>query len=124
MDAENTVKSLRDELQALINVGHHDSGFPILRHDQEGARMVGYIGANELEHALSIVADEADQEVTFHPTFGHSMMVSSVSSLVENGANAVDPFDFSVYMDRVRFPFLLTRSGSSFADVSGSCRHR
>ena len=53
---------------------------------------------------VGIVADEADQEVTFHPTFGHSMMISSVSSLMENGANAVDPFDFSVYMDRVRFP--------------------
>ena len=30
-----------------------DGGFPILRHDEEGSRMVGYIGANELEHALS-----------------------------------------------------------------------
>lgn len=50
---ENTVKSLRDKLQALIISGNHDSGFPIVREDDVGLRMVGYIGANELEHALS-----------------------------------------------------------------------
>lgn len=50
---ENTVKSLRDKLQALIISGNHDSGFPIVREDDIGLRMVGYIGANELEHALS-----------------------------------------------------------------------
>lgn len=49
----NTVKSLRDQLLSLINAGNGDSGFPILRTDEEGQRMVGYIGANELEHALS-----------------------------------------------------------------------
>jgi hypothetical protein len=33
-----------------------DDGFPILRRDvnDEGMRMVGYIGVNELEHALSL----------------------------------------------------------------------
>ena len=32
-----------------------DNGFPILRRDinDDGMRMVGYIGSNELEHALS-----------------------------------------------------------------------
>lgn len=53
VEHDNTVKSLRDQLQSLINDGKHDSGFPILRSDHEGSRMVGYIGANELEHALS-----------------------------------------------------------------------
>jgi hypothetical protein len=33
--------------------GDEDKGFPILRQDDGGMRMVGYIGANELEHALS-----------------------------------------------------------------------
>ncbi len=49
------------------------------------------------------MADDADQFITFHATtpFGHGAMASSISSLVENGANAVDPFDFSVYMDQV-----------------------
>jgi chloride channel 3/4/5 len=52
LDKKNTVKSLRDQLFALTASGNDDSGFPILRTDN-GLRMVGYIGANELEHALS-----------------------------------------------------------------------
>ena len=68
--------------------------------------MVGYIGANELEHALSIVADEADAPVTFHTTsaYGYgAYLASSISSLVEEEASGVpgnDPFDFSIYMDK------------------------
>ena len=53
VDRTNTVKSLRDKLQELVDSGNSDSGFPILRPDGDGLRMVGYIGANELEHALS-----------------------------------------------------------------------
>lgn len=54
IDALNTVESLRDQLQALLNAGQDDSGFPILRPngDSGKSRMVGYIGASELEHAL------------------------------------------------------------------------
>lgn len=53
IDARNSVESLRDQLQALVNAGHDDSGFPILRPNDSGRlRMVGYIGASELEHAL------------------------------------------------------------------------
>jgi chloride channel 3/4/5 len=35
-------------------MGHDDAGFPILKPDRsgEGYHLVGYIGANELEHAL------------------------------------------------------------------------
>lgn len=55
LDKKNTVKSLRDQLFTLTASGNDDSGFPILRTDNSeiGLRMVGYIGANELEHALS-----------------------------------------------------------------------
>jgi chloride channel 3/4/5 len=55
LDRQNTVKSLRDQLQALVYTGNDDSGFAILKKakDDEGMRLVGYIGANELEHALS-----------------------------------------------------------------------
>ena len=53
IEQNNTVKSLRDKLQALMLAGHEDSGFPIVRDDGHGARLVGYIGASELEHALS-----------------------------------------------------------------------
>lgn len=54
IDVRNTVESLRDRLQALLNAGHDDSGFPILRPNGDSGklRMVGYIGAGELEHAL------------------------------------------------------------------------
>ncbi|KII92590.1 hypothetical protein PLICRDRAFT_102840, partial [Plicaturopsis crispa FD-325 SS-3] len=104
LDRENTVESLRDQLQALLNDGHDDTGFPILRRDRddEGMRMVGYIGANELEHALSIVADEATNRVSFHTTYSHGdNMASSVSSLIDSTPRlGTDPFDFSVYMDK------------------------
>lgn len=54
VDRHNTVESLRDQLQLLLNASRDDSGFPILRpsHDGDGMRMIGYIGASELEHAL------------------------------------------------------------------------
>ena len=55
IEQNNTVKSLRDKLQALMLSGNEDSGFPIVREDEDGrgTRLVGYIGASELEHALS-----------------------------------------------------------------------
>jgi chloride channel 3/4/5 len=59
VDRENTVKALRDQLQQLFSTGSDDSGFPILKPDEhrDGCmRMVGFIGASELEHALSTVA--------------------------------------------------------------------
>jgi hypothetical protein len=55
LDERNTVKSLRDQLLIATSSGNDDGGFPILRNDAngDGMRMIGYIGANELEHALS-----------------------------------------------------------------------
>jgi len=52
---KNTVETLRDQLQNLLVSGHDDAGFPILSDlkDDGGTRLVGYIGASELEHALS-----------------------------------------------------------------------
>ena len=69
--------------------------------------MLGYIGANELEHALSIVADDADAFVTFHTSsaYGHGVYgAASLTSLTEEetvngGGIGHDPFDFSIYMD-------------------------
>jgi len=54
LDQKNTVSSLRAKLSDIAVT--EDSGFPILRRDanDEGMRMVGYIGSNELEHALSM----------------------------------------------------------------------
>lgn len=63
--------------------------------------MIGYIGANELEHALSIVADDAETQVRFHTIdVDEYHMTSSVSSLAES-EDEDDPFDFSMYMDQV-----------------------
>jgi len=102
VDRENTVETLRDQLQNLLISGHDDAGFPILTSavDEEGTRLVGYIGASELEHALSIVADVADGQVFFHTTFGHNDMTSSSSSSFVDTRPIADPFDFSVYMDQ------------------------
>ncbi|KAH7926727.1 hypothetical protein BV22DRAFT_1032594 [Leucogyrophana mollusca] len=103
LDRVNTVESLRDQLQALLNSGHDDCGFPILKQnrDGDGRRMVGYIGASELEHALTIVADEGSEEVRFHRNDTHEDrdMAASYTSLTDSMA-AHDPFDFSVYMDK------------------------
>ena len=104
LDQRNTVKSLRDQLMNLVGA-EEDAGFPILKQEEDGSRMVGYIGANELEHALSIVADEADAVVTFHTTSAYGILyrTSSISSLGEEGVNGgpgTDPFDFSIYMDK------------------------
>ncbi|KAJ7096255.1 clc channel [Mycena epipterygia] len=107
LDHPNTVRTLIDQLQALLSTGNDDGGFPILRKDgddrYDNLRMVGYIGANELEHALSIVADDPDDEVQFHPEFTHhgGFASASFSSLLETGQGPeVDPLDFSIYMDQ------------------------
>ncbi|KAJ7251496.1 chloride channel [Mycena haematopus] len=102
----NTVRSLIDQLQALLATGNDDGGFPIVRKDggdrHDDWRMVGYIGANELEHALSIVADDPEDEVQFHAEFSHQggFASASFSSLLESGQPDIDPFDFSIYMDQ------------------------
>ena len=110
LEEENTVRSLRDKLFHLVSV-EEDGGFPILKQGESGLRMVGYIGANELEHALSIVADDADADVTFHatPSYGHQGVygTASISSLPEEEASVGgevvgDPFDFGIYMDKAQ----------------------
>ncbi|KAJ6586988.1 chloride channel [Mycena vulgaris] len=105
LDHANTVRSLIDQLHALLSTGNDDSGFPILRRDgddHDNMRMVGYIGANELEHALSIVADDPDDEVQFHVELTHRGFASASFSSLLDGAQGpeVDPFDFSIYMDQ------------------------
>ena len=124
LERPNTVESLRDQLQSLLNAGHDDSGFPILRpnSDGDGTRMIGYIGANELEHALgksslfpmqtlsevlnkylAIVAEKAIELVRFH-THEERGLATSYSYLADEARQAEeDPFDFSVYMDKVYF---------------------
>ncbi|KAF8806391.1 clc channel [Phlegmacium glaucopus] len=99
LDQRNTVKSLRD-LLFQYSASSVDDGFPILRRDRndEGMRMVGYIGVNELEHGLSLVEDSIDEEVQFHATSSNGL-TSSIFSLQE-ASQTLNPYDFSVYMDQ------------------------
>lgn len=56
----NTVRTLRDQLARLAAAGYTDTVFPILRSDERGgSRMLGFIGGNELEHALSTPSSAA-----------------------------------------------------------------
>ncbi|EKM81010.1 hypothetical protein AGABI1DRAFT_37258 [Agaricus bisporus var. burnettii JB137-S8] len=105
LDENNTVRSLRDKLLCLETSGNDDGGFPILRSepDGDGLRMIGYIGASELEHALNIVADlDADKEARFHPSYSNDLTSSSILSLLDGHvrSGSSDPFDFSIYMDQ------------------------
>ncbi|KIO28067.1 hypothetical protein M407DRAFT_72341, partial [Tulasnella calospora MUT 4182] len=98
-DQENTVKTLRDKLQAAMSTGMVE-GFPLITSDR---KLLGYIGTNELEHALALVADGPDAECHFNPAFNRRRSfdaASFTSSLNEDGGNYTDPFDFSLYMDR------------------------
>ena len=53
----NTVRTLRDQLAKLVRAGYAGTGFPILNTDEDSkSRMLGFIGVNELEHALSRVS--------------------------------------------------------------------
>ncbi|EKM54646.1 uncharacterized protein PHACADRAFT_258637 [Phanerochaete carnosa HHB-10118-sp] len=106
VNQENNVKSLCGKLQTLVLSGRHDSGFPIVRKDDSGSRMVGYIGVNELEHALSIVADHPNRVIVFHSTTSYEhpgTMASSFSSTAGDTSpmlGSADPFDLSYYMDQ------------------------
>jgi len=53
----NTVGVIRQKLTSLAESGYPDGGFPIL----DGSNLVGYIAANDLEHALeeSTMADDS-----------------------------------------------------------------
>ncbi|KAF9475768.1 clc channel [Pholiota conissans] len=103
LDQKNTVTSLRNQLLNQASSEADDNGFPILRMDvnDDGKRMVGYIGSNELEHALGLVVGDGDEEIRFHTAYSHQL-TSSISSLQESGQPTapLDPFDFTPYMDQ------------------------
>jgi chloride channel 3/4/5 len=121
VDETNTASSLGGRLLDLTSSGIYDSGFPILQNDvaDSGLRMVGYIGSNELDHALcschvqatflclililiALVPADGDDEVHFHATYGHHWASSSISSFQESPLLVQsDPFDFTPYMDQV-----------------------
>jgi hypothetical protein len=76
-----------------------------------------------------IVADEADRPIFFHPDdgrqFRRTLSISSISSVFDD---AEDPFNFSVYMDKVRrsavkLPLRLFFWGSSESRARPGVRH-
>jgi hypothetical protein len=114
-DEPNTVKSLRDLLQHAVQNGMTE-GFPIITNDR---KVIGYIGTNELEHALStpqlyiltrytdahiaMVADNANATCHFYPVRDTPDYEpeSVSSSMYEEDGGMRDLFDFTIYMDRV-----------------------
>ncbi|KAF8521256.1 chloride channel [Hysterangium stoloniferum] len=100
LERPNTVRQLRDQLQSVVSAGYGDGGLPILQQESGGSKMIGYIGVSELEHALTIVADDADAICQFYPAVGPSHDdVTSISSSYREFNNGPDLFDFTMYMD-------------------------
>lgn len=114
-----------DQLQKFV-----DGGPQILKPDEDGLCMVGYISANELKHALSIVADEPDEIVSSRPAgpHGHLSMSAAFSSLTETGSNVFVqvPFDLSCYMDQapLRVQQFSTDVGAKYLVLMDTEDHR
>lgn len=54
IDTSTMVNTLRDQLPTVVASGYADGRLPILYQDDGGSRMVGYTGASDLKHALSM----------------------------------------------------------------------
>lgn len=99
VEDDNTVKQLRNKLRTFLANGYSDSGFPIIKADGFGLpKVVGYIGVNELEHALAIVADEPEAQCYFESSNAIRRELTVGSTLSETVGS--DPFDFMVYIDQ------------------------
>jgi len=94
-DKEPTVQSLLDQLHRTAGL---DIGSPVLVREDSILKVIGYIGHNELEHALSIVGEDLEAECYFRRTFSPPEIPSS-ASFVED-LTARDPYDFTIYMDQ------------------------
>ncbi|GMK55767.1 hypothetical protein CspeluHIS016_0208230 [Cutaneotrichosporon spelunceum] len=109
-DKTHTVRELTGRLLALVRLGYADAGFPVLVRepaaDREGRtfptlRILGFLGVNELEHALTELADEPDAQVNLIPEDG--VMRSSrlsIFSFSESHEGRHNPYDLSQYIDR------------------------
>lgn len=116
------MRTLRDKLQAAMIGGYGDSGFPILQRNPEGAKVLGYVGVSELEHALgdfifqpfsslilhtfykALVAESADAECYFNPrksVWNHPQLDDGSSIMSSGELFAPDEFNFTKYIDQV-----------------------
>ncbi|WWD19024.1 hypothetical protein CI109_103482 [Kwoniella shandongensis] len=116
-DKQHTVRSLTGKLLELVRLGMADSGFPVLVKEQTATtaggmgersclRIVGFLGMNELEHALAELSDEPDATLNLMPDDAetHMRTRSSAMSIFSFADSYVDggwsPYDLSRYIDR------------------------
>jgi chloride channel 3/4/5 len=93
-----------------VRLGYADAGFPVLTKEPtvggDGRshscfRIVGFIGINELEHALTELQDEPDAVVNLAPDEGLHSSRMSIFSFTESHEGRHNPYDLSQYIDRV-----------------------
>ncbi|KAL1411308.1 hypothetical protein Q8F55_002259 [Vanrija albida] len=111
-DKPHTVRELTGKLLELVRLGYADAGFPVLVKepaiDREGRptsvlRVLGFLGINEVEHALTALADEPDASINLMPDDTVSMPRSSMLSIFsfrESSDGRGNPYDLSQYLDR------------------------
>jgi chloride channel 3/4/5 len=96
-------------LLELVRLGYADAGFPVLTKeltvDRDGRtyaclRVVGFLGINELEHALTELQDEPDAVLNLAPDDLQSSRMS-IFSFNESHEGRSNPYDLSQYLDRV-----------------------
>lgn len=112
-DKPHTVRELTGKLLELVRLGYADAGFPVLVKepaiDREGRptsvlRVLGFLGINEVEHALTALADEPDASINLMPDDTVPMPRSSMMSIFsfrESSDGRGNPYDLSQYLDRV-----------------------
>ncbi|WRT68309.1 uncharacterized protein IL334_005285 [Kwoniella shivajii] len=125
-DKQHTVRSLTGKLLELVRLGMADTGFPVLvkevtangghsglgleggmssGRERSCLRVVGFLGMNELEHALSELSDEPDATLNLMPddasTHRNRSSQMSIFSFADSFADGQwSPYDLSRYIDR------------------------
>jgi chloride channel 3/4/5 len=119
-DRVNSVELLRDQLERAVSSGETDGGFPVVREEDSLLKLVGYMGLNELEHALSEgcfcsvwpsdetlsseigrAAEHSTGLVHFRSAERSHHLSSSMTPSVFEESIGPDPLDFTVFMDQV-----------------------
>ncbi|WVR07458.1 hypothetical protein IAU60_004499 [Kwoniella sp. DSM 27419] len=127
-DKQHTVRSLTGKLLELVRLGMADTGFPVLVKEVTAAggtgslglepngggreksclRVVGFLGMNELEHALAELSDEPDATLNLmpdennphHRTRSSAISIFSFADSCPEADGGWSPYDLSRYIDR------------------------
>ncbi|EIW67300.1 hypothetical protein TREMEDRAFT_34025 [Tremella mesenterica DSM 1558] len=101
-DKVNSVRRLTGQLLALVRTDMADTGFPLLvKENSNSLRIVGFLGMNELEHALRTLQDEPEAELQLMPNdASRQQSTMSIFSFAESVNDRYDPYDISRYVDR------------------------